>query len=112
MRLEPCPTTSVEWGQRWRDWLASLYRYIVYVDTYRIRGGSVTLAVAPATTTTVTENACLTTSIISLAATNAAAAAELGGTAMFVSTKSDGSFVVTHASSAGSRTFDYIIVNE
>ena len=112
MKLEPCQRSVTAWGVVWLDWLAALYRYLMYRETYHVRSGSVTLAVAPATTTTVTDSACMTTSVILLESTNAAAAAERGGTAMFISTKNDGSFIITHASDAGSRTFDYTLINE
>lgn len=66
--------------------------------------GAVTLAVAPATTTTVTHRGVSSDSTIHLMATNAAAATE-GVGLLIAPTK--GEFVITHSSSAGSRTYRY-----
>ena len=71
-------------------------------------GGSVTLTTS-STTTTVTDARVGANSKISLTATDALAAAEIGGTAFYVSSKGIGIFVITHVSSGDTRTFDYLI---
>jgi hypothetical protein len=68
--------------------------------------GSITLANS-VTTTTVVNSAVTPDSKINLTATSAAAAAALAGT--YVSSKSYGSFVITHASATTTRTFDYVV---
>jgi hypothetical protein len=62
---------------------------------------------AASTTTTITDARAKTTSTIFIQSTSAAAAA-LG---IYVSTKSNGSFVITHASAVGTETVDYVIIN-
>lgn len=62
-------------------------------------------------TTTVTDPRCGAESVIVYTPTSANASAEVGNGTIYISSKSDGSFVVTHANSAtAGRTFDYIIV--
>jgi hypothetical protein len=69
--------------------------------------GTVTLTES-ATTTTVSNAYMSPTSKVILSPTTANAAAAIGGT--YVSTKSKGEFVLTHANNAQSdRTFDYEI---
>lgn len=68
-------------------------------------GGSITLANS-VTTTTVVDAAVTPDSQVNLTATSAAAAAALG---TYVSSKSNGSFVITHASATTTRTFDYVV---
>lgn len=63
-----------------------------------------------AATTVVTAPNCSPDSKIFLQATSLAAAAEVGSGTIYVSTKSQGAFTVTHANSAtAGRTFDYRI---
>ncbi len=70
--------------------------------------GEFTLAVAPATTTTVTAPNSATDSIPLFTPLTAHAAAELGAGTMYVSQRNQGSFVITHSSSAQvDRTFGY-----
>lgn len=66
--------------------------------------GSVNLA-NTATTTTVSNPKVTTSSRIFLQPRNAAAA----GSGAFISTISNGSFVIGHASAATVRTFDYLV---
>lgn len=79
-------------------------------DVYDLMGGSlrsvgnVTLAVAPATTTTVTHPGVSTNSFVSLHALNDAAAT--AGIAFKIAC-SQGQFVITHPSDAGSREYRY-----
>jgi hypothetical protein len=68
--------------------------------------GEFTLAVSPATTTMVTAQNCGAGSKVMLCPKSASAAAGLAST--YIATVNNGSFVVTHASSAASdRTFLY-----
>jgi len=67
--------------------------------------GSFTLAVSPATTTTVTAPNCGAKSWIGLMPMDANAQAA----GAYVSTVSAGSFVVTHSASASTRSFRYAI---
>lgn len=69
-----------------------------------VSAGDVTLGVSPATTTTVTHRGVSTNSVVHLMATNAAAATE-GVGLLIAPTK--GQFVITHSSSAGSRSYRY-----
>lgn len=69
-----------------------------------VAAGDVTLGVAPDTTTTVTHRGVSTNSVVHLMATNAAAATE--GVGLLI-TPTKGQFVITHSSSAGSRTYRY-----
>ena len=69
--------------------------------------GTVTLAVAPATSTTVTAPNIGYGSIPYLTPMNAAAATEAASGSLYVSPASMGSFVIHHSSSAGSRSFGY-----
>jgi hypothetical protein len=72
--------------------------------------GTVTLAVAPATSTTVTDRNCGTDTVPSLTPTTANAAAALA--TMFIPTTTiiNGAFVIQHSSSAAvDRTFRYAI---
>ena len=66
-------------------------------------GGTLTAGL----TTTITDTRAKTTSTIFLQATSVAFTA----LAAYVSTKSNGSFVITTLSAAGTETFDYLIVN-
>ena len=66
---------------------------------------SVTLATS-STTTTVTDEKMGKAKTVQLIPTNANAAAEN----IHLSTKNDGSFVLTHTSAGTTRTFDYFIV--
>lgn len=59
------------------------------------------------TTTTITDAIAKTTSVILIQSTSAAITL-LG---VYVSTKNNGSFVITHGAAAGTETFDYIIIN-
>ncbi|RVJ16519.1 hypothetical protein CN184_28425 [Sinorhizobium medicae] len=68
-------------------------------------GGSITLANS-VTTTTVINAAVTPDSKITLTATSAAAATENPQ----ISSKSNGSFVITHASATTTRTFDYVVI--
>jgi hypothetical protein len=76
-------------------------------------GGSFTCGAA--TSTTVTDANAKTTSKIMLSATNAAAGTLQGSAKhLYISTKNNGSFVVTTASgvaAAGAEAFDYEIIN-
>ena len=64
---------------------------------------------ASATTTTVTDPRAGKESVILFSPTTSNAAAAISG--LYVSTKNNGSFVVTHASNAQTdRTFDYVII--
>ena len=65
---------------------------------------SVTLTTS-STTTTVTDKRMGEDQMVILTPTNANAAAEN----IYVSSKANGSFVLTHASAGTTRTFDYII---
>jgi hypothetical protein len=67
--------------------------------------GSATLTTG--TTTTVTTSDAKTTSVIIIQSTSAAITL-LG---VYVSTKNNGSFVLTHSAAAGTETFDYLIIN-
>ncbi len=70
--------------------------------------GQFTLAVAPATTTTVTAPNCSLNSTPLFTPMTLHAAQEYGAGTMYVSQVNQGSFVVTHASSANAdRTFRY-----
>lgn len=70
-------------------------------------GGSVTLTTS-STTTTVTDDKVASDTRIVLFPTTSNGASEVATT--YVSSKADGSFVVTHLSNAvADRTFDYII---
>ena len=72
--------------------------------------GSVTLT-ANTTTTTVTNQWASENSTIVLSPRSANAAAELGAGTAYISTKSNGSFVITHANNAQTdRTFDYAMI--
>lgn len=65
-----------------------------------------------AATTVVTAPNCSPGSVVLFSPTTANAAAELGAGTIYVSTKSQGSFTVTHANSAtAGRTFDYRIAS-
>ena len=109
MNLEPCPKTVINWGIRWSDWLASLYRYLFERALYHTATGSVTLAAA--TSTVVTDSGCLSTSKVFLTPT--VTGGGFGGTNnIYISAKADGSFTLTHALGAAGLTFDYLIVNE
>lgn len=72
--------------------------------------GSVTLALNEATTTVTAPN-CASGSTVLLFPMTANAAAEFGNGTVYVSTVSNGSFVVTHANSAtASRTFRWVAI--
>jgi hypothetical protein len=72
--------------------------------------GTVTLATSSATTT-VTDSNCASGSTPILVPTTANAATEMGNGTMYVSTVSNGSFVITHANSATTgRTFLYALL--
>lgn len=72
--------------------------------------GTVTLATGT-TTTTVKHMGVSSTSHIDLEPTNAAAATEWATTRPFVSSKAKGSFVITHANAATTRTISYAFRN-
>ena len=69
-----------------------------------VAGGSGTLTAG--TTTTVTDALAKTTSIIMIQATSAA----ITLLRPYVSTKNNGSFVITTLAAAGTETFDYMII--
>lgn len=72
--------------------------------------GVVTLAVAPATSTTVTDRNCAVGSVPILAETTANAAAARATTYIPKTTIGNGSFVIQHASNAATdRTFLYAL---
>ena len=72
--------------------------------------GSVTLT-ASATTTAVTDQRAGKNSIILFMPLTANSASEQGNGTMFVSTRADGSFTITHANnSQADRQFGYIII--
>jgi hypothetical protein len=72
--------------------------------------GVVTLAVAPATSTTVTSKNCAAGTVPILVPTTANAAAALSGIYVPTATIGNGSFVIQHASSAQiDRTFLYAL---
>lgn len=72
--------------------------------------GSVTLAVSPATSTTVTDRNCGTDTVPSLTPTTANAAAAVATTYVPKATITNGAFVIQHASSAAAdRTFLYAL---
>lgn len=71
--------------------------------------GSVTLATS-GTTTTVTKDTISPKSEVLLFPKNSEAATELGAGTCYVSAVAVGSFTVTHASSAGTRTFGYAVI--
>ena len=71
--------------------------------------GSVTLAVAPATTTTISNDLVTTDSLLVLTANNAAAAADVGSATGIYVTYAAGVITINHPASAGSRTFQYVI---
>jgi hypothetical protein len=72
--------------------------------------GTLTLA-AGAATTTVTDVRSSVTSVILLSPRTANAAAALANT--YVSTKSNGSFILTHANNGQTdRDFDYIVIGQ
>lgn len=72
--------------------------------------GSVTLTTST-TTTAVTNSNCAAGSTIIVTPTTANAAAEIGNGTMYVSAVANGSFTITHASSATTgRTFLYAIL--
>ena len=71
--------------------------------------GSVTLTASQATTV-VTDRRVGTSSVISFMPTTANAAAEVGAGGMYVSSRGDGTFTITHANNAQSdRDFEYAI---
>lgn len=71
--------------------------------------GEVTLTPST-TTTTVTDTRCTTNSAVVMEPMTANAAAERGGTALFV-VPGNGSFVITHANNANTdRTFRYVVL--
>lgn len=71
--------------------------------------GEVTLAVSPATTTAVTAPNCSAQSVPLLTPMTANAAAELGAGTMYISSVGQGTFTITHASSANAdRTFRFV----
>jgi uncharacterized hydantoinase/oxoprolinase family protein len=72
--------------------------------------GTVTLATGT-TTTTVNRMGVSKSSHIDLEPTNAAAATEWATTRPFVSSKTKGSFVITHANAATTRTISYAFRN-
>lgn len=91
--------------------LVDVRRWLQSLQAGRIDPVStVSLAVAPAVTTTVTQRACSTTSCVVLTPTNAAAATEVGAGGLYV-TPGNGSFVITHSAVAGARTFSYAIIS-
>ena len=72
--------------------------------------GTVTLAVSPATTTTVSFENCSENSHVFLTPKTANAAAEVGGGTLYVSSVSNGSFTLTHSASASNdRTFGFAV---
>lgn len=72
--------------------------------------GTVTLTIN-VSTTTVTDANCASGSVVICEPTTADAATEKGNGTMYVSTISNGSFIITHANSATvGRTFRYAIV--
>jgi hypothetical protein len=72
--------------------------------------GTVTLAVSPATSTTVTDSNCSSTSVPLLVPKTAHAAAEDGNGTRYVSAVAEGSFTITHASSSQTdRTYLYAL---
>jgi len=81
--------------------LARSIRSVLRGETNNV--GSFTLG--SGSTTTVTDTRAHINSVITFSPTNAAAA----GTAIYVSTKNDGSFVVTHAPDPDAGTFDYAL---
>lgn len=86
-------------------------RTIVFVINQLAQGrsngtGTVTLATS-GTTTTVTAPTCEANSTVILSPTNSGAAATL--TTTYISTTSNGSFVITHTSSGTSRIFRWAI---
>ena len=72
--------------------------------------GSIALAVAPATTTTISNALVTTASMIVLTAEDANAAAEVGAAASIRATYATGVVTLTHSASAGTRTFRYVIL--
>lgn len=72
--------------------------------------GTVTLAPAPATSTTVTNQNCAAGTVPILTPTTSNAAAALATTYIPIATVGNGSFVIQHASSAQTdRTFRYAL---
>ena len=94
-------------GPETRSWLYVLARAINALIQGRSNAiGTFTLAVAPATTTTVTNNLFEPSMVPVFAPTTASAA--LATTAVYVSARADGSFTLTHdASASAGRTFIY-----
>lgn len=82
-------------------------RQISIAFNKRNQGGSVTLTNS-STTTTVSHGEAKATSLVFLQATDANSAGE----SPYISTKSTGSFVITHANATTTRTFDYLIINK
>lgn len=95
------------------DWKQGLYEIAIAVQRV-MRGetnnaGSATLAANVATTTVTDARVGANTKIVMMP-TTANAAAEIGAGTIYVSSKADGSFVLTHANNAqADRAFDYIL---
>ena len=95
----------------WVDLKEWIRRIAIAVNALRdgkgANTGSVTLTANQATTV-VTEQRAGTDSVITFMPTTANAAAEIGGGAMYVSSRGDETFTITHANNAQSdRTFAY-----
>ena len=72
--------------------------------------GSVTLTLSVASTV-VSHKLCRSTSVVGLTPRTAVAATELGNGTIYVSTVTNGSFTLVHASSAvAGRTFDFTLI--
>lgn len=91
----------------WQEAVRNIVIHILNIN----QGGSLTLTASSATTT-VNHSAAKKNSLIFLFPTNVDAAAEVGGGTIYTSAKNTGSFVLTHANNATTRTFDYLIINK
>ena len=72
--------------------------------------GSLTLTPSAAATT-ISDRLCGPNSVILLMAKTSTAASEIGGGTMYIGTRTEGSFVVSHANnSASDRSFVYVLL--
>lgn len=102
------PTPRV-WYPSWQDGLREIATVLQSAMTGKLNnGGTVTLTTSSATTT-VTDARVGANTKITLTATAALSAAEVGAGGFYVSSKGIGSFVITHANNGGTRPFDYTL---
>lgn len=72
--------------------------------------GTIDLAVAPATTTTLSDPRIGTTTLAFFTALNAAAAVEAGLGTLYSAFAAPGSITITHSAGAGTRSFGFVLL--